>query len=205
MLPFSGLPAASFANANVIGLEDPKAIRHSFAIDYAEGALQQGKRIFYALRGSIEHIWIRVAAQPFVEYGINVVAGIAEQRHGVPRQVLVKLEAGGHPLHLCWNRNNPLPGKIGGVRYCRGNMFRLQRWVLVENVFRGLVCGKVVENNRNGNPRSTEADSAVQYLRVYGDVVRPIHRDFLRRAAAIYHCAGSAHNEQDGNDGIPAL
>ena len=92
---------------------------------------------------------------------MGIVAGIAKQDR-------------------CISGNDPLPRQIGRKADCRGNMFRLKRWILSEDSIRSLALGKIVQYDRDRNAGSLKAYGTMHDFGIGGDVGLPVHRRRLQ-------------------------
>jgi hypothetical protein len=127
------------------------------------------------LLANVEDSAVGLAAEALLQHGFDIVAAVREQCCCVARQVLIKLEPRRPGGKLRRDRNDSLPRELGRICQRRRNVLRLERWVLFQDPFNRLVRRKVVEDDRHRDSCAAEAHSSVQYLRINGDVGRPVH------------------------------
>src|SRR5580700_5823616 len=69
-----------------------------------------------------------------------------------------------------------LVGQPGGVSQSRGNVVRLQRGILAQDLLARLTGPKVIENDRDHNPGSLDARLAMANLGIDRNPLSPIGR-----------------------------
>ena len=108
-----------------------------------------------------------------------VVPGLTQETFSPIWDVLVEFEPNRHSVGLGWDGNDTFSGQFRSVREGCRDMLRSERRILVEYPFGSFSGGEIVENNRYGDARASEANRPMHDLRIAADVEFPVHHSTL--------------------------
>lgn len=123
--------------------------------------------------------------EPFRRSGLHIVAEGAKRRLNAGRKVLVELEAKGQPQALRGHGNDALSCQVSRVCDRRKDVLGPERGVLGQDRLLGFASGQVVEDDGNRDACAMDAHGTMQDLRVGGDVLLPVHGEWV---AALDEC-----------------
>ena len=142
--------------------------------DIGEIEIERNEHSILALTRSAD-LGIRVTVPTLVKNRFDVVAGCREAMLRHPAKVLVQLEPDSHPSGLSrdWDDAFAEPGEQR--RRVQQECAQVSTTGTAQGYLRRLSTRKIIENNRHGDPRASEAHSSVHDLRVGSDVWLPVH------------------------------
>ena len=109
------------------------------------------------------------AAETFLDGGGDVMPGRRQDLSRGLREILIDLDLDSHVCRYarsCVQSNGLLAGQLRRVRQHRPDRVCRERWILREKALLGHPSSQIVQNDRDGDPRTCDTRNAVHHIRV---------------------------------------